>query len=124
MGRTLPFAVPRVAAWRDDDRNVLPSRAVVLWAVGIGLYVGGDAATTIAGIDAATVTEANPLVAALVLRFGIAGMVVPKLAMLAVGLGLWTTMSPRYRDTVPLLFGASGAGITTWNLFVLLGPIG
>lgn len=98
-----------------------------LWMGATAAYGVGDVVTTIALVFYAPgVQEGNPLVAAAIGSFGLAGLVVLKLAVFFGCLGLSVYAMHAWADRVlyafpPVLLAVLGTGLTVLNLGLLLG---
>lgn len=95
-------------------------RQPLLWSCALVLYGIGDTVTTVLGLRAEDVSEAGP-VALLALEWaGLPGYLLLKTAVIAGFYLLWTRLRTPGRDAVPLALVVTGAGVTLWNLAMLL----
>jgi hypothetical protein len=111
-----PYAT---AKWREAVSGTLTDRSKELWLGAVGLYVVGDTLTTVVGLNTVGASEANPALALVVAEFGLVVLLAGKLSLVLTGYVIWLRMTPRFRDSIPLLLAVCGCGITAWNLFVL-----
>jgi hypothetical protein len=92
-----------------------------LWALAVGLWVGGDSLTTAVGL-ASGASEVHPGAQATLATAGPAGLVAVKLLALAGFLGLFALVWRVDRHSalgVPLGLAVVGGAVTAWNLGVL-----
>ncbi len=90
------------------------------WLIALASYGLGDLVTTLVGLAAGRGSEAGPLAASLLGRFGLLGIVLLKLTSLLVFYLLWALGPEPGRVAVPLALVVVGVGVTVWNLWVLL----
>lgn len=109
MATSLDATVRRLAAYQRR-----------LWVLAVVSYGFGDLVTTLVGLAAGRGSEAGPLAAGLFGRFGLLGIVLLKLASLAVFYLLWRVGPKPGRVAVPLALSAVGVTVTAWNVSVLL----
>lgn len=110
-----------------DDAVSSEAEFYWLWIGATAAYGVGDMVTTIALVFYAPgVTEGNPVVAAALGSFGLAGLVAAKLAVFVGCLGLSVYAMHAWADRVmfafpPLLLAALGTVLTLVNVRLLLG---
>lgn len=92
-----------------------------LWLVALAFYGVGDTVTTGLGLRAAHAEEVGPLALIAIDAAGLPGLVVLKLVFLGLAFGVWAVLDRPSRVAIPLAIAVAGIGVTTWNLFVLVG---
>lgn len=101
-----------------------PREFYLLWFVALLTYGVGDVATTAAAVYTRPgLIESNPLLAAILARFGLNGFLGIKLAVFLVMLGI-SVEGTRNDDRFtyywpPVATAAIGGGLTAWNLYLL-----
>lgn len=83
-------------------------------------FVVGDLATTTIGLSTDLATEAGPIVAFVVDRYGLTAMIPLKAAAVAICVVLWKVTPDRYARGVPLGMAAIGLLVTAWNASILI----
>lgn len=105
----LPGATPDVEI--DMDRRAF------LWGAGTALYVGGDTATTVMGLQAGH-DEDNPVAASIIEGYGYGGLVATKIAVVAVAFIVYSYLESEgaeYAICIPLLLLLAGGAATFTN---------
>ncbi len=105
-------------------RVPVPTALSLLWLVALVAYGAGDTTTTLAVIHSPELLELNPLVAAAVGRFGVAGLVGLKLLAVAFCAGLCIRYGLRDDDRLftygpPALLVGFGILTTGGNLALI-----
>ncbi|NLV11282.1 hypothetical protein GOC74_15245 [Halomicrobium mukohataei] len=91
-----------------------------LWLLALVFFGIGDLLTTGVGLTLGSSTEANPVVASLVERYGVA-VLLPIKATFFVGTYLvWRALPHPYSTTVPATLALVGVVVTAWNTGILL----
>ena len=90
------------------------------WLIALASYGVGDLATTLVGLATGRGSEAGPLAASLLGRFGLPGIILLKLVSLLMFYLLWVLAPEPGRVAVPLALVAVGVGVTVLNPWVLL----
>ncbi|QLH80352.1 hypothetical protein [Halosimplex pelagicum] len=93
------------------------------WLVGVLFFGLGDLATTWVGLGAG-LAERNPVAVALLGRYGLLALVVPKLLVLGGAYLVWRRMSRPARAGIPVGLAVLGVSVTGWNLWMLTTAIG
>lgn len=114
--RAQASATPSARRWdtATDDR------VAWLWTGAVATFVVGDLLTTALGVSTGLTTEAHPVAAAMVSRFGLGSLVVVKVAVLTSLYSVWRRVPHTPETAVPAVLLAFGAAITLWNAGVLL----
>ena len=90
-----------------------------LWTTAVAFFGVGDLVTTAVGLGFAGVVEAGPVVGPVVDQYGIAGIGLVKLLVLAGSYGLWRAVPAPHRLGIPLGIAVVGVGVTGWNIAVI-----
>jgi hypothetical protein len=93
---------------------------VGLWLLALLFFGIGDLLTTALGMSIGVSTEANPLVAVLVDRYGIAVLLPLKVVFLGGFYLAWKQLPLPYPTVVPATLAALGIVVTVWNAGILL----
>lgn len=91
-----------------------------LWLLALLFFGVGDLVTTAFGLTAGTSAEANPVIAMLVERYGVAVLLPVKVAFLGSCYLGWRRLPIPYPIVVPAVLAALGILVTVWNINVLL----
>lgn len=93
--------------------------SLTLWAATVATFGVGDSLTTIYGLGLAGVSEGNAYAATILSAAGIPGLLVTKVAILALAFASSRVVPPRYRFAFPLGLTALGTFVTIWNLSII-----
>lgn len=115
--RLCPAAMGTATSTRNVDIFEPPSQ---LWLLAILFFGVGDLVTTTVGLTIGSSTEANPIVAVLIERYGVLVLVPLKATTLAVLYGVWKTVPVPYPAVIPIVLAGMGLLVTVWNTSVLL----
>ncbi|ACV49083.1 MULTISPECIES: DUF5658 family protein [Halomicrobium] len=91
-----------------------------LWLLALVFFGVGDLLTTGVGLTLGTSTEANPVVAPLVERYGVAVLLPIKAAFFVGTYLVWRALPHPYSTTVPATLALVGVVVTAWNTGMLL----
>jgi hypothetical protein len=91
-----------------------------LWLLALLFFGIGDLLTTAVGLSIGTSTEANPVVAMLVERYGIVVLLPLKVAFLGGFYIAWEQLPLPYPSVVPATLAVLGIVVTVWNAGILL----
>ena len=80
----------------------------------------GDLVTTILGLTVGSSTEANPIVAMFVERYGVAVLPLLKVVFLGCCYVGWKRLPIPYPIVIPAVLAVLGIVVTLWNASVLL----
>jgi len=94
-----------------------PSR---MWFFAVLFFGIGDLVTTAIGLTIGSSTEANPLVAILVQRYGVVVLVPLKVTLLGSIYAVWRWVPIPHASVVPFTLALLGVVVTMWNTGVLL----
>lgn len=91
-----------------------------LWVLAVCFFGATDSVTTWLGTVSTGVVEAGPLGAPIVSHYGVAGMVVVKVAVFVLCYASWRSCRGPERVGVPLALATMGVLVTVWNTLLLL----
>jgi len=91
-----------------------------LWLLAIVFFGVGDLVTTILGLTVGSSTEANPIVAMFVERYGVAVLPLLKVVFLGCCYVGWKRLPIPYPIVIPAVLAVLGIVVTLWNASVLL----
>lgn len=91
-----------------------------LWLLALLFFGIGDLVTTMLGLTVGSSTEANPIIAILVERFGVGVLVPVKMLFLGTIYLSWKRFPIPYPIAVPAALAVLGFVVTMWNTGVLL----
>jgi hypothetical protein len=118
VGVALPGEEGRGGANRTGP---LSGRTRLLWAFAVGFYGVGDLLTTVVGVSSGRAVEAGPVAAELVGLYGLGAVFPLKVGSLLAFYVLWRLVPDPHAAGVPLGLVLTGAVLTGWNAFVVLG---
>ncbi|WP_162524322.1 DUF5658 family protein [Halobellus captivus] len=99
----------------DGSIDILEENALLWWYGAIVLFLVGDIATTLVGLQLRTVVEASPVAAWLINSYGLS-MIVPVKVLIVCGFyGLYRLVPSPHSIGVPLGLCALGFVVTVWN---------
>lgn len=98
----------------------LLDQPAALWLLALLFFGLGDLVTTALGLTVGSSTEANPVVATLVERYGVAVLVPMKAVFLGGCYVGWKRLPLPYPIVVPAVLATLGVLITLWNAGILL----
>lgn len=98
----------------------LQSAETRLWGVAVAFFGVGDVVTTSFGLRMDGVYEAGAVTGVLLEQYGLASMLVVKIALLTVFYLLWRSTARPHRVGVPLGLAILGVIVVWWNLSVKL----
>jgi hypothetical protein len=114
MDKQMPALARGDTADQFDDLNSS------LWRIAVGFYLFGDLITTSLGLPIKHIAEIGPITSIVYREFGLAALILLKLAvLLAAGVSFRAIPSP-YRLGIPLGLSVVGVPVTLWNLLVLV----
>jgi hypothetical protein len=105
----------------STGRLPAPTPARACWAVALATFGVFDVLVTMVAVDAGVATEAHPLAALVIGRYGLWTLPVWKLLAIVVFYRLYRALPRRYDLGVPLGLALLGGAVALWNGFVLLG---
>lgn len=111
----LSIVIPSRPVWSSE--SVTP--AAVIWGLALLLFGIGDVLTTVVGIGVFGASESAPLAAAAIGGFGLASLVVYKVAFIAVAGGVYYVCPRPYRQGIPIGLVLVGVAVVAWNCVVL-----
>lgn len=106
-----------VESFRTDTP---PDIHVAAWVAAVGLFGVGDVALTLYGLPSAGVVEGNPVALGYIEAFGVASLVVVKVAAFALFWTVYDRGPTLYRTGIPVGLAVLGAVVVGWNTAVLL----
>lgn len=115
--RVLRHPIKRTVHQPIEQSNPLE---VSLWVIGVLFFGFGDLLTTIVGLELAGLSEADPIAAMAIRRFGVLGMVGLKLGVFGGCYVLWRYIPRPIDVAVPLGLALLGPLLTGWNLLLLV----
>lgn len=89
------------------------------WALAAAMFGVGDVATTTLGLIAFDVVEGNPAAGLILSEAGLVGMVVAKVAVVAILLGIYVESPRDIRFAIPVTLAIMGTVIVGWNIAVI-----
>lgn len=92
----------------------------ILWALAIAFYGVGDAVTTLIGIRTEDIAEVGPIALVAMDIAGDAGFLVMKALFIGACFTVWYVLDTPGRVAIPMALIVAGAGITVWNVVMLL----
>jgi hypothetical protein len=99
--------------------GVLHQHRLTLWAAALGLFVVGDTATTVVGLQSGYVVEVGPVVAPVVRGHGHTAIVGLKLATTGLCYAFYRLAPAPHSVGVPLGLATLGGLVSGWNLVVI-----
>lgn len=103
--------------------ELIHATSVELWVVTVLFFVGGDLVTTAVGLMRGGVAEVGPLVAPLIMEYGLLVMFPMKLLAVGVCFVLWRLTPKPHAVGVPLGLAVFGVLVTGWNVGVILASL-
>jgi len=103
-----------------NQETVLLDNQFGLWVLAILLYGVGDTTTTVAGVRSDTVREIGAVASLALEHGGLGGLLVLKVGFCVACVVTWYRLETPGRVAIPLALVVTGAGVTGWNLLVLL----
>lgn len=99
--------------------EVLTRTRTHLWASAMLFFVVGDVVTTSVGLGLDQIVELGPLVGLILARYGIAAMVVVKVAVVGACYLAYCRVPDPHDTGIPLGLAVLGVLVTAWNLALL-----